>query len=416
LFSYSLAPIREGYKSLFPQPLSFHIDAKPPVCFQEFLPLRALCLGGKSIFFILLPPLSSLFALFSALVSFVFNRLRPLFPKHPGRGYQDVGEDTSVTRTAPVLTIFALSALSLMTAPAAEAWGCKGHETVAALAEKHLTPQAKQALFALLTANPIDSQLKRYCGQTGQDAFVDSSTWADDERGREPATAPWHFIDIPLGVTQGPAQKFCGAGGCVLQAITDQLAILKDKSAPGAKRAAALRYVIHFVGDLHQPLHGSTNSDRGGNCVPVKYFTRNPHPRNNSYVPNLHHVWDTEIPESQMQGADPSEFADTLDAEFEASFAAWQQGGMQLDAWAWESHDHAVETAYGAFSKSIPVEPDVPVNACTDDNNIGQRMLHKHLVIGQAYRDQAASVVEERLAQAGIRLAMILNDAAKIGL
>jgi hypothetical protein len=316
-------------------------------------------------------------------------------------------------RTVSVLTLLTLSVLSLTAAPSAEAWGCRGHETVAALAEKHLTPQAKQALLALLTANPIDPQLKRYCGQTGQDAFVDSSTWADDERGREPATAPWHFIDIPLSATQGPAQKFCGAGGCVLQAITDQLATLKDKNAHGAKRAAALRYIIHFVGDLHQPLHGSTNSDRGGNCVPVKYFSRNPHPRNNSYVPNLHHVWDTEIPESQMQGADPAEFADTLDSEFEASFAAWQQGGMQLDGWAWESHDHAVETAYGAFIKSIPVEPDVPVNACTDDNNIGQRMLHKHLVIGQAYRDQAASVVEERLAQAGVRLAMILNDAAK---
>ncbi len=306
--------------------------------------------------------------------------------------------------------------LCLACAPAVEAWGCRGHEAVAALAEKHLTPQAKQALLALLTANPIDPQLKRYCGQTGLDAFVDSSTWADDERGREPATAPWHFIDIPLGATQGPAQNFCGAGGCVLQAITDQLAILKDKNAPGAKRAAALRYIIHFVGDLHQPLHGSTNSDRGGNCVPVKYFTRNPRARSNSYTPNLHHVWDTEIPESQMQGADPAEFADTLDAAFEGSLAAWQQSGMQLDAWAWESHDHAAETVYGAFSKPIPVEPDVPVNTCADDNNIGQRMLHKHLVIGQAYRDQAASVVEERLAQAGIRLAMILNDAARAGL
>jgi hypothetical protein len=117
-----------------------------------------------------------------------------------------------------------------------------------------------------------------------------------------------------------------------------------------------------------------------------------------------------------MQGADAAEFADTLDAAFESSFAAWQQGGMQLDAWAWESHDHAVETAYGAFSKPISVEPDVPVNSCADDNNIGQRMLHKHLVIGVPYRDQAGSVVEERLAQAGIRLAMILNDAAKTGL
>jgi hypothetical protein len=116
-----------------------------------------------------------------------------------------------------------------------------------------------------------------------------------------------------------------------------------------------------------------------------------------------------------MLGADAAEFADTLDAAFETSFAAWQQGGMQLDAWAWESHDHAVDTAYGAFGKPFPVEPDVPINTCADNNNIGQRMLHKHLVIGVPYRDQAGAVVEERLAQAGIRLAMILNDATKAG-
>jgi len=94
----------------------------------------------------------------------------------------------------------------LTLAPRADAWGCRGHQAVAALAEKHLTPQAKQALLALLTANPIDPQLKRYCGQMGLDPFVDSSTWADDERGRDPSTAPWHFIDIPIGVTHGSAQ------------------------------------------------------------------------------------------------------------------------------------------------------------------------------------------------------------------
>src|SRR5260370_514008 len=97
----------------------------------------------------------------------------------------------------------------LATAPTAEAWGCRGHETVAALAEKHLTPQAKQALLALLTANPIDPQLKRYCGQTGLDTFVDSSTWASDELAREPPTPPSHFINIPLAVpprhTQTPS-------------------------------------------------------------------------------------------------------------------------------------------------------------------------------------------------------------------
>ncbi len=304
----------------------------------------------------------------------------------------------------------------LVCAPAGRAWGCRGHETVAALAEKHLTPEAKQALLTLLTANPIDPQLKRFCGDTGLDPIVDAATWADDERTKDPATAPWHFIDIPLGATTGSAANFCGTGGCVTKAITEQLAILKDKTAAGAKRAAALRFIIHFVGDLHQPLHGTTNSDRGGNCVPVQYLRRRPHARNNSYTPNLHHIWDTEIPESQMQGADAAEFANTLDSMFAGSFAEWQAGGMQVENWSWESHQHAADTAYGALGTPIAVEPDVPVNSCADDNNIGQRMLHKHIVVGTAYRDQAASVAEERLAQAGIRLAMILNDAAKSGL
>ena len=315
---------------------------------------------------------------------------------------------------ARAIAILSLGALTL--APAAKAWGCKGHEAVAALAEKHLTPQAKTALLTLLTANPIDPQLRRYCGQTGLDPFVDASTWADDQRSKDPSTAPWHFIDIPLSATHGSAMAFCGKDGCALQAIADQLAILKDKNASAPKRADALRFVIHFVGDLHQPLHSSTNNDRGGNCVPVKYFTRNPHAtHHDSYTPNLHHVWDTEIPESQMLGADPAEFADTLDAEFESSFGPWQQPGMKLEDWAWESHDHARKAAYGAFATPIPVEADAPVNSCADDNNVGQRMLHDHLVIGEAYRAQAGSVAEERLAQAGIRLAMILNEAAKAG-
>lgn len=310
-----------------------------------------------------------------------------------------------------------LALASLAFAPAAQAWGCRGHETVATLAEKHLTPESKQVLLALLIANPIDPQLKRYCGETGLDPFVDASSWADDERNREPATAPWHFIDVPLAVTsESQVRNFCGAGGCVTQAITAQLAILKDKNAPGPKRAAALRFIIHFVGDLHQPLHATTNSDRGGNCVPVKYFSRTSHVKNNIYTPNLHHIWDTEIPERDMQGADAAEFADKLDAQFAASFASWQQGGMQLEPWAWEGHQHAADTAYGALGVPIAKEPDVPVNSCADDNNIGQRMLHKHIVLGTNYQQQAASVVEERLAQAGIRLAMILNDAAKAGL
>jgi hypothetical protein len=287
---------------------------------------------------------------------------------------------------------------------------------VAALAEKHLTPEAKTALMNLLNANPVDPSLKRYCGNTGLDPFVDSSTWADDQRSVDPSTAPWHYIDIPLSKASGNAQDFCGAEGCVLTAIPQQLAILKDKAQPAAKRANALRFIIHFVGDLHQPLHDETNGDRGGNCVPIKYFRRKPHVHNNSYTPNLHHIWDMEIPESAMQGAAPAEFADILESEFSGSFAEWQQPGMQLAAWAWEGHQHAIDTSYGALGKHIADEPDSQVNSCADNNNIGQRMLRKHLIVAAAYEEQVEPVVEERLAQAGIRLAMILNDAAKGGL
>ena len=326
-----------------------------------------------------------------------------------------MGKPTAV-RPSHWLALATICLLSLAAAPGAHAWGCRGHETAAALAEKYLTSEAKTALLALLNANPIDPSLKRFCGSTGLDTFVDSATWADDERGVDSSTAPWHFIDIPLSKKTGNAQDFCGIGGCVLTAIAQQLAILKDKSQPAAKRANALRFIIHFVGDLHQPLHAETNGDRGGNCVPVKYFRRNPHEHNNSYTPNLHHIWDTEIPETAMQGANPTEFADTLDTNFSGSFAQWQQGGMQLDAWAWEGHEHAIDNAYGALGVPIADEPDPPVNSCADNNNIGQRMLHKHIVIGSVYEGQAESVAEERIAQAGIRLAMILNDAAKGGL
>jgi len=245
-----------------------------------------------------------------------------------------------------------------------------------------------------------------------RDAMADVSTWADDVRG-ERKNGPWHYIDIPRGSQRGPLEPFCGKEGCVTKAISEQLAILKDKNAEGANRAEALRYIIHFVGDLHQPLHTITNADEGGNCLPVKYFRRNPREHNHSFAPNLHSIWDTAIPERDAEGADSAEYAETLDASYAGDIESWKKAGIRVDDWVWEGYGLAEAVVYGNLTPQIAVEPNVAVHTCSDDNNIGERMMHLNIVAGEMYQEKAAPVAEKRIVEGGVRLAMILNDAAK---
>ncbi len=308
------------------------------------------------------------------------------------------------------LTLFTLAVLA--DAPTVQAWGCKGHQTVAVIAEKNLTPEAKQMVQALLTGNPIDPALKRYCGEGVRDAMADASTWADDIRGQA-KNGPWHYIDIPRGAKRAPLRDFCGKDGCVTKAIEDELAILKNKNANSVKRAEALRYLIHFVGDLHQPLHATTNDDEGGNCVPVNYFRRKARQHDHGYSPNLHGLWDTAIPERDMEGADPAEYSETLAEIFAAQTEGWKKAGIHIEDWAWESHEYGERTVYDELTPKIAIEPPVEVKSCADDNNVGDRLLREHITAGAAYQEKAAPVVEERIAKAGVRLAMILDEAAK---
>jgi len=293
----------------------------------------------------------------------------------------------------------------------AHAWGCKGHQTVALVAEKNLTPEARLFVEKLLAENPIDPKLRRYCGESTRDPLVDGSTWPDDIRN-ELKNGSWHYIDIPRGAPRGPLDAYCGNDGCITKALGEQLAILKDKSADPRKRADAIRYIVHFVGDLHMPLHAITNNDEGGNCVPVRYFRRRPRATHNSFTPNLHALWDTAIPERDMEGADPAEYADFLSQAFSSAFPKWQAAGIHIDDWAWESQELADSIVYKELAPAVPVETPAAVHSCTDANNIGERMMRLQLFAGENYQEIAGALVEERLAQAGLRLAMILNEAA----
>ncbi|HEX8837859.1 MAG TPA: S1/P1 nuclease [Candidatus Acidoferrum sp.] len=315
------------------------------------------------------------------------------------------------------LVLVCVVAMSFCAAPSARSWGCQGHQTVALIAEKHLTAEARQFVEQLLAENPIDPKTKRYCGNVTSDLLVDASTWPDDVRN-ERRNGPWHYIDIPRGKHKGSLEEYCSAEGCVTRAIEEQRAILKDNSADPVKRAEAIRYLIHFVGDMHQPLHVINNGDNGGNCVPVTYLHHDPlpnpfHPEREDYSPNLHQIWDTEIIERDMEVSNPHRYADELDAQFPAESPSWVAAGIHVEHWAWEVHERAETEVYDAFSVRIPVEPDVHPKGCSDNNHVGKRMFEKHLTADATYHARAAKTAEKGLAEAGVRLAMILNDAAK---
>jgi len=307
-----------------------------------------------------------------------------------------------------------LALVFLFCVPSAWGWGCEGHQMHAAKMSREI-----------LAASPIDPALARYCKQPGLDAFVDASTWADDERSVKPETGPWHFVDIPRGATKDDLAQYCPpATGCVLSALAAQVKILRDPGASAPERADALRFVIHLVGDIHQPLHDTTNNDLGGNCVPVTFFERAPmetNPQRESYSPNLHSVWDVGIidhfaPPQDAQAPTPEQVAaelaeaEKIDADFRSRFPSWQPGPIDFAAWAWEGHALAESVAYGKLPQAIPIERPRPVQSCADDDHMSTRMLGFNERLGDDYENATAPVVQEQLAKAGARLAAVLNS------
>jgi len=157
---------------------------------------------------------------------------------------------------------------ALVNSPQAFAWGCEGHQTVALIAKQNLNARALAKVNQILTANPVDPSLPRFCQPVATDPMEDASTWADDYRKGHPETGDWHFIDIPRCAAKG-SYTCEPVKSCVTVALAEQIKILQDSSSDPGVQANALRFIIHFAGDIHQPLHATTNNDRGGNCVPI---------------------------------------------------------------------------------------------------------------------------------------------------
>ena len=310
---------------------------------------------------------------------------------------------------AAVILVAALSA-----APA-WGWGCDAHRIVALIAWSRLSEPSRAAATALLTANPIAPD-DRGCKAPSPNVLAAVAMWADAIRGDEPETAPWHYINLPRDVGRGELGRACRSGRCVTAAIARQLDVLRS-DAPGATRARALRFLVHFVADLHQPLHAATNGDRGGNCVPVAYFDDRPHvdARGERWEPNLHAIWDTALVSTVLARghATPSEYAADLRHRLADDIARWQAADVRIGDWAWETHQVGVDVAYGRLSPPVAIEPHMSPDTCRDNHDVGRRMAALHLRIDDAYMDAARPALDTQLAKAAARLAAILDAALR---
>ena len=175
------------------------------------------------------------------------------------------------------IVVAVLLAVCLLAAPVALAWGPSGHRIVADLAQRQLSPAAR-AEVARLLAPEHDRTL------------ADIATWADELRGDKARQALWrstrglHYVNFPRGDCHYVAPRDCRGGQCVVAAIGRYAAILGDRTRPDAERREALKFVVHFVGDVHQPLHAGYGDDRGGNRRQVRMGGKGS---------NLHKVWDS---------------------------------------------------------------------------------------------------------------------------
>lgn len=317
---------------------------------------------------------------------------------------------------ARFIVFFVLFAIAILFwAPSsARAWGCEGHQVVALIAKQNLTPHALAMVDQILRDSPIDPSLSRYCTEGGTDPMADASTWPDDIRAQRPDTAPWHYVDIPLGMPHRDLANFCPAPeGCVTRAITDEIALLRSPGTDPQEKGDALRFLIHFVGDLHQPLHATSNNDQGGNCVPVAFFDALPQLRNpatENYAPNLHGVWDVNILAKMTMGKTSAQVALDLEQDFRSKIVRWKKGNADLNQWVWESYQLAQKKAYGKLPVRIPVESSQVVKSCADDNHVSARMLKLNERLEQPYQDAAVPVVQQQIAKAGARLALLLNQ------
>jgi nuclease S1 len=270
------------------------------------------------------------------------------------------------------------------------AWGDDGHKVVALVAQSFLEPDVRKRVNALL-ASDTDSL-------TPHD-IASAATWADKFRdsnigGARQKTRQWHFVDIEItapnldracfnhpSLPPGTVASDGVSDDCVVDKIQEFAAELSNPVTDLEEQVVALKFLLHFVGDVHQPLHSSDDNDRGGNNKRVSAA--------GFKAGNLHHFWDTEFVD-QLE-TDPKSIASDLIGHISNNQVAEWQAGEPAD-WATESFKVAKGDTYGQLPE--------PTSRGT-------------FRLSDEYVATAVEDVALQLSKAGVRLAFVLNTALR---
>ncbi|MGV8940496.1 MAG: S1/P1 nuclease [Lysobacter sp.] len=265
---------------------------------------------------------------------------------------------------------FALGACALLAPFDASAWGPRGHQLVASLANDALTPQAYREVERLLADDPAQD-------------LAGIASWADELREHDPdlgkRSARWHYVNIAERNCQYDAARDCPDGDCVIEAIRTQAAILADRGQSLATRRQALKFVLHFIGDIHQPAHAGYAHDRGGNKFQINLYGKGS---------NLHQLWDSGL--LNTRGLDTARYLERLRKLPTPAVSAPSPSSGQALAFA----DSAGEWA--EHSCSIVLQPG---------------FYPPQAKIGGDYVQVWRPVAEAQLRLAGSNLAAVLNQA-----
>lgn len=252
--------------------------------------------------------------------------------------------------------IIAASLLAFSLPSSAWAWGKTGHRVGGDIAQDYLSTDAQDAITSIL----------------GVEGLAEASTWPDFMRSSsddfwQGDSRTWHYVTIPKGEIYGdsPAPET----GDAITALANFQTVLRDPSADPKEKARALRFAVHIIGDLHQPLHAGDGTDRGGNDLDVSWFGDST---------NLHSVWDTKlVDDSQLSY---TEYADRLGARITPELAS-----------EWNTSDPVIWVTESTALRDM-IYPEEGSN----------------LRWGYVFEHRAS--MELRLTQSGVRMAAWLND------